>query len=108
MRLARPPRAGGASAGSRSCSGLDSRAGSFRLREAAGGREGGGAGGFGGLALEEPAESLAEERVTLDDMRVCLLMVSILDGSQLDCGPCSGCGRSAAGEEGSEVGDAAR
>lgn len=53
------------------CSGLGSRAAALRLRVAAGGwRDGGGAGGFGGLALEEPAESLAEERVTLDDMRI--------------------------------------
>jgi len=52
-------------------SGLDSRVAALRLRDEGGGRAGGGAGGFGGLAaLEEPAESLAEERVTLDDMRI--------------------------------------
>lgn len=70
VRLGRPPRAGGACVLS-GCSGLGSRAAALRLREVDGG------GGFGvgsvaagGLEVAEPAESLAEERVTLDDMRI--------------------------------------
>jgi hypothetical protein len=53
------------------CSGLVSRAAALRLREVEGGGGfGSAAGGVGGLALAEPAESLAEARVTLDDMRI--------------------------------------
>jgi hypothetical protein len=71
VRLARPSRVGGASPASLDCSGLVSTAAFLRLREVAGvGRGGGGAGGFGGCSLEEPAEGLADERVTLDDMRI--------------------------------------
>lgn len=70
-RLARPLRVGGVSPGSLGCSGFDSAAPFFRLREVAGAEwgGGGGAGGFGGFSLEEPAGGLADERVTLDDMR---------------------------------------
>lgn len=70
VRLARALRAGGTPSVSAGCSGLVSTAALFRLREVAGdGWGGGGAGGFGGFSLEEPAEGLADERVTLDDMR---------------------------------------
>jgi hypothetical protein len=70
-RLARPLRFGGVSTASLDCAGVvDSIADFFRLREVAGAEwGGGGAGGFGGFSLEEPAEGLADERVTLDDMR---------------------------------------
>jgi hypothetical protein len=69
-RLARPLRVGGVSAASLDCAGVDSTAVFFRLREVAGAEwGGGGAGGFGGFSLEEPDEGLADERVTLDDMR---------------------------------------
>lgn len=69
VRLARPLRGGGASSVWLGCSGLASMAVLLRLRDEAGGWGGGGAGGFGGFSLEEPAEGLADERVTLDDMR---------------------------------------
>lgn len=69
-RLARPLRVSGVSAVSWDCAGVGSAAVFFRLREVAGAEwGGGGAGGFGGFSLEEPAEGLADERVTLDDMR---------------------------------------
>jgi hypothetical protein len=69
-RLARPLRVGSVSAASLGCAGVDSTALFFRLREVAGAEwGGGGAVGFGGFSLEEPAEGLADERVTLDDMR---------------------------------------
>lgn len=69
-RLARPLRIDGVSAVSLDCAGVDSTAVFFRLREGTGAEwGGGGAGGFGGFSLEEPAEGLADERVTLDDMR---------------------------------------
>lgn len=71
-RLARPLRVDGVSLASLDCSGgFVSTAAFFLLREVAGGEwGGGGAGGFGGFSLEEPAEGLADERVTLDDMRI--------------------------------------
>lgn len=69
-RLARALRGGGVSAASLDGAEFESTAGFFRLREVAGAEwGGGGAGGFGGFSLEEPAEGLADERVTLDDMR---------------------------------------
>lgn len=73
VRLGWPPRAGVGCVLS-GCSGLASRAAALRLREVVvGGGFGVGsaAGGFGELRLAEAAESLAEERVTLDDMRIC-------------------------------------
>lgn len=71
VRLARAPRDVGACPASVGCSGLVSTAAFLRLRDVAGvGWGGGGAGVFGGCSLEEPAEGLADERVTLDDMRI--------------------------------------
>jgi len=72
-RFARPPRAGGASEGSGGSSGLDSRTGILRFLDEPARVGGGGAGGLGGLEEAEPDESLADERVTLDDMRHCVL-----------------------------------
>ena len=70
LRLARPPRVGRACVFSWGCSGLDSRAVGFRLRDEGGGFDDGvTTGREESLELAEPAESLAEERVTLDDMR---------------------------------------
>lgn len=70
VRLARPVRGSGVSPVSLGCSVLISTAALFRLREVAGGGwDGGGIGWFGGFSLEVPAEGLADERVTLDDMR---------------------------------------
>ena len=68
VRLERPARVGGASGCSWGSSGLDSRAEALRFLVEPARAGGGGAGGFGGLLDEEPDESLADERVTLDDM----------------------------------------
>lgn len=71
MRLARPPRAEAASVGSEwGWSGLGSRAADFLLRDGGGGRVGVGAGAGGWCSLAEPDVRLADERVTLDDMRI--------------------------------------
>ena len=71
-RLVRLLRAGATSAGSEGGSPLESRWAALRLREDAGGGceggGGGGGGGFGSSPLAEPADRLAAERVTLDDM----------------------------------------
>jgi hypothetical protein len=72
VRFARPPRAGGARALSSACSGLGSRGGAaFRFREVVDGGPGGAGGGGGAGWLAVPAERLAAERVTLDDMSNC-------------------------------------
>jgi hypothetical protein len=72
VRFARAPRADGTSAVPGDCSGEDSRGFALRFRVGAvDGRDEVGLGGEGGPALEEPVDSLAEERVTLDDMRFC-------------------------------------
>lgn len=64
------PRDCGASTGSAGCSGVGSRAGALRFLETVDSGREGGAGGWAGIEFEEPAESLAEERVTLGDMRI--------------------------------------
>jgi hypothetical protein len=74
-RLARPLRGAAVSPASVGCAGGVSRELFLRLREAAGVEWGGGGGGargfwFGGFSLEEPVGGLADERVTLDDMRI--------------------------------------
>lgn len=72
VRLARALRVVRASLGSDVCAGLLSGGAVFLLRVEAGGGCDEGAGAEGGLGdgwLAEPAERLAAERVTLDDMR---------------------------------------
>ena len=70
-RLARPLRGAAVSPASGGGAGAFSTELFLRLRVAAGVEwGGGGAGGFGGFSLEEPAGGLADERVTLDDMRI--------------------------------------
>lgn len=70
-RLARPLRGAAVSPASGGCAGVVSTELFLRLRVAAGVEwGGGGAVGFGGFSLEEPWEGLADERVTLDDMRI--------------------------------------
>ena len=64
------PRDCGASVGCAGCWGLGSRAGALRFLETVDSGREGGAGGWAGVEFEEPAESLAEERVTLGDMRI--------------------------------------
>jgi len=64
------PRDCGASTSSAGCSGLGSRVGALRFLETVDSGREGGAGGWAGVEFEEPAESLAEERVTLGDMRI--------------------------------------
>jgi len=69
-------RRAGVSADAGGCSGLGgSRAAAFLLRAEGGGRAGTGAVGESvAFELGEAAASLAEERVTLEDMRICLLL----------------------------------
>jgi hypothetical protein len=87
VRLVR--RRDGASIAPAACSGLGSRATAFRFFEDVGG--GGGAGGFVvcGLVVEldEPAESLAAERVTLEDMRKWLWQ-RVVEGMKKQRGCC--------------------
>lgn len=69
-RLARPLRGAAVSPASWDCVVFVSVVLFLRLRAAAGVEwGGGGAEGFGGFSLEEPEVGLADERVTLDDMR---------------------------------------
>lgn len=68
VRLERLGRAEGASSCSWGSSGLGSRAEALRFLVEPARAGGGGAGGLGGLLDDEPDESLAVERVTLDDM----------------------------------------